>query len=105
LAGVGPTFDVGSTNRPGSRFGPRALRCNAYESGTYHLSYGLEIFDHIEVVDYGDAHCLHRRVDASLDNIKSRVHEVASRRIIPFTMGGDHTITWPAATAVADVYG
>ena len=44
-------------------------------------------------------------VQQSLDNIKSRVHEIASRRIIPFTMGGDHTITWPAATAVADVYG
>ena len=41
----------------------------------------------------------------SLDNIKTRVHEIASRRIIPFTMGGDHTVTWPAATAVADVYG
>ena len=105
VAVVGAPFDLGTTNRPGARFGPRALRCNAYESGGYHLSYGLEIFDHVEVVDFGDAHCPHGRVDASLENIKGRVHEVASRRIIPFTMGGDHTITWPAATAVADVYG
>ena len=31
--------------------------------------------------------------------------EVARRGIIPITLGGDHTITWPAATAVADVHG
>ena len=105
VAVVGAPFDLGTSNRPGARFGPRALRSNAYESGTYHLSYGLEIFEHVEVVDYGDAHCPHGMVQQSLDNIKSRVHDVASRRIIPFTMGGDHTITWPAATAVADVYG
>ena len=105
VAIVGAPFDLGTTNRPGARFGPRALRSSAYESGTYHLTYGLEIFDHIEVVDYGDAYCPHGMVQESLDNIKQRVYDIASRRIIPFTMGGDHTITWPAATAVADVYG
>ncbi len=105
VAVVGAPFDLGTTNRPGARFGPRALRGGAYESGTYHLSYGLEIFDHVEVVDYGDAHCPHGMVEKSLDNIKSRVHDIASRGIVPLTMGGDHTVTWPAATAVADVYG
>jgi agmatinase len=30
---------------------------------------------------------------------------VASRGIVPVTLGGDHSITWPAATAVADVHG
>jgi agmatinase len=44
-------------------------------------------------------------VDESLANIRQRVGEVASRRIVPFVIGGDHTITWPSATAVADVYG
>jgi agmatinase len=105
VAVVGAPFDLGTSNRPGARFGPRALRGSAYESGTYHLSYGLEIFDHVEVIDYGDAHCPHGMVQTSLDNIRTRVHEIAGRKIVPFTMGGDHTVTWPAATAVADVYG
>jgi agmatinase len=105
VAVIGAPFDLGTTNRPGARFGPRAIRTNAYQSGTYHLGLGLEIFDHVEVVDYGDVFCPHGQVDASLAAIRARVHEVASRRIVPFTIGGDHTITWPAATAVADVYG
>ena len=105
VAVVGAPFDLGTTNRPGARFGPRALRADAYQSGTYHLGLGLEMYDWMEVVDYGDAACPNGLVDESLANIKARVHEVASRRIVPFVIGGDHTITWPAATAVADVYG
>ena len=38
-------------------------------------------------------------------NIRERVHAVASRGIVPVVLGGDHSITWPAATAVADVHG
>jgi agmatinase len=105
VAVIGAPFDLGTTNRPGARFGPRALRADAYLSGTYHIDLGLEIFDELEVVDYGDAACPNGLVDESLANIRARVHEVASRRIIPFVIGGDHTITSPSATAVADVYG
>src|SRR3981189_1348468 len=45
VAIVGAPFDVGTTNRPGARFGPRAIRATAYEPGTYHMDLGLEIFD------------------------------------------------------------
>ncbi len=105
VALVGAPFDLGTTNRPGARFAPRALRADAYLSGTYHLGLGLELFDWLSVVDYGDAHCPNGQVDQSLANIRGRVHEIASRRIVPFVVGGDHSITWPSATAVADVYG
>lgn len=105
VAVIGAPFDLGTTNRPGARFGPRALRADAYQSGTYHLALGIEMYDWVEVVDYGDAHCPNGLVDEGLANIRARVHEVASRRIVPFVIGGDHSVTWPAATAVADVYG
>ncbi len=105
VALIGAPFDLGTTNRPGARFGPRALRADAYLSGTYHLGLGLELFDWLSVVDYGDAACPNGLVDEGLANIRARVHEVASRRIVPFVIGGDHSITWPSATAVADVYG
>ena len=105
VAIVGAPFDLSTSNRPGARFGPRAIRSLAYEPGTYHMDLGIEIFDHLEVVDYGDAHCPHEDTETSHANIKKRVSEVASRRIVPIVLGGDHSITWPAATAVADEYG
>ena len=105
VAIVGAPYDNSTTNRPGARFGPRAIRSQAYEPGSYHMDLGIEIFDYLEVVDFGDAYCPHGQTDVSLANIKARVSEVAKRGIIPITLGGDHSITWPAATAVAEVKG
>ena len=105
VAIVGAPFDVATTNRPGARYGPRAIRATAYEPGTYHLDLGLEIFDWLEVVDFGDAFCPHGQTEVSHNNIRERVHAIASRGIVPVILGGDHSITWPAATAVADKYG
>ncbi|MEL0074991.1 MAG: arginase family protein, partial [Ilumatobacter sp.] len=59
VAVVGAPLDITTTNRAGARFGPRAIRALAYESGTYHIDLDLEIFDHLDVVDFGDAHCPH----------------------------------------------
>ena len=105
VAIMGAPFDLGTTNRPGARFGPRAVRTQAYEPGTFHLDLGLEIFDHLEVVDAGDAFCPHGRVEQSLDNVKSKVAEIVNAGITPIVIGGDHTITWPSATAVAEKFG
>ena len=105
VAIVGAPFDIATTNRPGARFGPRAIRSSAYEPGTYHLDLGIEIFDYLEVVDYGDAYCPHGQTAESHANIRARVSDIVSRGITPIILGGDHSITWPAATAVADHYG
>ena len=105
VAIVGAPYDASTSNRPGARFGPRAIRTTAYEPGTYHLDLGLEIFEWLEVVDFGDAYCPHGQTETSHRNIRTRVHEIARRGIVPIILGGDHSITWPAATAVADVHG
>jgi agmatinase len=105
VAIVGAPYDNSTTNRPGARFGPRAIRSQVYEPGTYHLDLGIEIFEWLEVVDYGDAHCPHGLTEISHANIRERVGAIASRGIVPIILGGDHSITWPAATAVADHHG
>ncbi len=105
VAIVGAPWDDNTTNRPGARFGPRAIRANAYDPGTYHLDLGIEIFDHLEVVDYGDAVTSHGMWELSKAAIYTRVKEVVDRGIVPVIIGGDHSITWPAATAVAEHHG
>lgn len=105
VAIVGAPWDDSTTNRPGARFGPRALRANAYDPGTYHLDLQVEMFDHLEVIDYGDAIMSHGMWEASKNAIQKRVGEIASRGIVPIVLGGDHSITWPAATAVAEHHG
>lgn len=105
VAIVGAPWDDSTTNRPGARFGPRALRADAYGPGTYHLDLGIEIFDHVDAVDYGDALVAPGMWEPSREAIEDRVHAVASRGIIPVVLGGDHAITWPSATAVARHHG
>ncbi len=105
VAVVGAPWDDSTTNRPGARFAPRALRALAYGPGTYHMDYGIEIFDELEVVDFGDAICTHGMWEPSAKAIRDRVGEVARRGIIPLVIGGDHSITWPSASAVADAVG
>lgn len=105
IAVIGAPWDDSTTNRPGARFGPRALRALAYGPGTYHMDYGIEIFDEIEVVDFGDAVCSHGMWEKSAAAIQNRVASVATRNIIPLVLGGDHSITYPSATAVATALG
>ncbi|MDO7882833.1 agmatinase [Antiquaquibacter soli] len=105
VAVIGAPWDDNTTFRPGARFGPRALRASTYDPGTYHLDLGVEIFDHLEVVDYGDAIISHGMWELSKAAIEQRVGEVVDRGIIPFVLGGDHSITWPTATAVARHHG
>src|SRR4051812_36740553 len=73
VAIVGAPWDDSTTNRPGARFGPRYLRAAGYHPGTYHLDLGIEIFDHVEAVDYGDAICAHGMAEASHAAIRERV--------------------------------
>ena len=72
---------------------------------SHHLDLDIEIFDWLDVVDFGDAWCPHGQTERSHSNIRERVFEVARRGIAPVILGGDHSITWPAATAVADHHG
>jgi agmatinase len=105
VAIVGAPFDINTTYRPGARFGPRAIRATAYDPGTYHLDLGLDIFEWLDVVDAGDAYCPHGQSARSHRNIESKVSDVLKAGAFPIVLGGDHSITYPSATAVAARYG
>jgi len=57
------------------------------------------------VVDYGDAAVDPLSIDNSMEPIRSLVREIAQVGAIPIVLGGDHSILWPDAAAMADVYG
>jgi len=105
VAIVGAPWDDGTTYRPGARFGPRAVRVANYQPPSWHLDLEIAPFDVLSVIDYGDAVCYPGMTDQAHEAIRARVAEVASRKIVPIVIGGDHSITYPSATAVADAYG
>ena len=102
VAIVGAPFDDAVSHRPGARFGPRAIREAQYTSGSIHsLQLGNEPFEVLDVVDAGDANIVPAWIDRAHALIYRKVREVAETGAIPIVLGGDHSITWPSATAVA----
>ncbi len=104
VAIIGAPFDDAVSHRPGARFGPRAIREAQYTSGSINsLQLDVEPFDVLEVVDAGDANIIPAWIDRAHALIYRKVLEVAETGAIPIVLGGDHSITWPSASAVAEV--
>ena len=104
VAIVGAPFDDAVSHRPGARFGPRAIREAQYTSGSiYSLQVDVEPFELLTVVDAGDANIVPAWIERGHAFIYRKVREVARTGAIPIVLGGDHSITWPSATAIAEV--
>jgi agmatinase len=105
---VGAPFDLGTTNRPGARFGPKAIRDADYldpDGARPHLDTGIDPLATLGVVDIGDIHVVPGYMDESIERIREAVGSIASHGAIPLVLGGDHTITFPNAGGVADAIG
>ena len=103
VAIVGAPFDDAVSHRPGARFGPRAIREANYATGSLNsLQLGVEPLDVLNVVDAGDANVVPAWIDRGHAIIYRKVRDVAATGAIPIVLGGDHSITWPSATAIAE---
>jgi agmatinase len=94
-----PTDDLVS-DRPGTRFAPRAIRAAGCPAGP-HLEAGVDAFEVLRIVDYGDAPVVPANPEATRAAIERIVGEVVDAGVIPVTLGGDHSITEPCITAIA----
>ncbi len=92
VAIVGAPFDDLVSDRPGTRFGPRAIRAAA-PTASFHLEERIDWYAELKVIDYGDAPVVPANADASLDAIERTVAEVVAAGAIPLVLGGDHSIT------------
>jgi agmatinase len=100
VALIGVPMDLGVTNRPGARFGPRALR-DIERIGPYnHVLACAPVFD-LRVADVGDVPMQSRyRLEQSLEDIERFMTKVAAAGVIPLSAGGDHSITYPILKAL-----
>ncbi len=102
VAIVGAPFDDAVSHRPGARFGPRAIRQASYHSGAINsLQLDIEPYDWLNVVDAGDAPVTPMNIERGHAVIERKVAEVAATGAIPIVLGGDHSITFPSASAIA----
>ena len=65
----------------------------------------VDPFQALTVVDYGDAPVEIFSVERTMPAVRAHVREVVEAGVIPLVVGGDHSLMWPDAAALQDVYG
>ena len=95
IAGI--PFDLGTSNRPGARFGPAAIRqaSRMLVDGDHPASWA-EI-EKLDLADVGDFRIAHGDIEGTLAKIEEQA--AAFRHLV--TLGGDHTITLALLRALA----
>ncbi|MBB4006001.1 agmatinase [Allorhizobium taibaishanense] len=97
---IGVPMDLGVTNRPGSRFGPRAVR-TIERIGPYNHVLDCAPVNELRVADVGDVPFASRyRLEQSHDDIEKRIGQMVAQGVVPLSVGGDHSITHPILKAV-----
>jgi len=102
---VGIPMDIGTSNRSGTRFGPKQIRAESVLLRPYNMASRAAPFDSLMVADLGD-------VPINIFDLKDSVHRIEAyfdalllHDVIPLTMGGDHTLTLPILRAMAKKHG
>ncbi|MGE5434750.1 MAG: agmatinase [Candidatus Doudnabacteria bacterium] len=98
-----PTDDLVS-DRPGARFGPRAIRAASCPPGP-HLEAKVDAMAELRTVDYGDAPVVPADAARTHEAIERTVGEVVSAGAIPIVLGGDHSIAEPDIRACSARHG
>jgi agmatinase len=104
VAIVGAPMDDLVSDRPGARYGPRAIRAASCPAGP-HLETKVDAFAELRIVDYGDAPVLPADAARSHAAIEATVGEVLDAGLIPIVLGGDHSIAEPDISACSARHG
>jgi guanidinobutyrase len=105
IAVVGVPLDCGTSNRAGSRYGPRQIRAESVLVRPYGMATGAAPFDSFQVADTGDVALNTYNLEKSVDIIEQHFDDVLATGARTLAMGGDHTITLPILRAQARRYG
>ena len=105
VAVVGAPLDELVSDLPGTRLGPRAIRIASNGFGGVHLDAGVDPFEALRVVDFGDAAVIPADPVASHAAIERIVGDVVDAGAIPLVLGGDHSIAEPDIRACAQRHG
>ncbi len=98
---VGAPLDTGTTFRPGTRFGPDALRRISALGYGYNPERGIDLRETLTMVDAGDIQVIPANIEKSFDQIALAIGYITERNVFPVVLGGDHSIGYPDIRGLA----
>jgi len=105
VAVVGVPLDIGTSNRPGARYGPREIRAESVLIRPYNMATRAAPFDSLRIDDCGDVAINTFNLIDSVARIEAHYDSLLANDVITATMGGDHTIVLPILRAMARKHG
>ena len=102
---IGIPMDIGTSNRPGTRLGPRQIRDESRMLRPFNMATAAAPFSKMQVADIGDVPINTFNLKKSVDIITNFYTNVLTHDAVPLTLGGDHTLTWPILRAMRDKFG
>jgi guanidinobutyrase len=102
---VGVPMDIGTSNRSGTRHGPRQIRAESCMLRPYNMATRAAPFDSLSVADIGDIAINTFDLKKSVGIIEAGFDKILKAGCKPLTLGGDHTLTLPILRAMAKVHG
>lgn len=99
----GAPYDSTTSNRPGTRFAPKAIRNDSFGLETY-SPYQDKDLSEVKIFDSGDLELSFGRVDLALQDIEDHAREILSSGKRPLMIGGEHLVTLGQFRAVAEKY-
>lgn len=102
---IGIPLDIGTSQRSGTRYGPRGIRSESVMIRPYNMATGAAPFDSLNVGDVGDVPINTYNLLKSVDIIEDYYTRLNEWPLVPLTLGGDHTITLPILRALAKKHG
>ncbi len=102
---VGVPMDIGTSNRAGTRHGPRQIRAESCMLRPYNMATGAAPFDRLQVADIGDVAINTFDLKKSVLLIEQAFERILAHDCKPLTLGGDHTLTLPILRAMAKKHG
>lgn len=98
---VGIPWDGGTTNRPGTRHGPRQLRDASTMIRAMNAATRIAPFAMVNCADMGDIAPNPVDIGDSLNRVTDTIAAMKARQIVPLSAGGDHLVTLPILRALA----
>ena len=98
---VGAPFDSATTYRPGTRFGPQAVRRISALYDGYWFDGGVDIFEELDLCDAGDIFVIPGNIEKTFDQVTKAVSHIYTSGVFPIICGGDHSLGFPNVRGIA----
>lgn len=103
----GVPLDADIVNRPGARFGPRAIREQSCYIGAFKefWPHDYDFRERFELVDFGDVGFFPGDIAQAIEQTEQVVSRMAAANVMTLGLGGDHLIAYPAIKSHAAKHG